>query len=129
METRMPKKYPNTQLKMKFKQYHSTRSISNLKRQVKDITLKQMKFEWDYGGTGRTKHKYVPRLVSCKLLSKIYTGHEAFPTYLHRFVKKDAPECKCGEFGTPKNYLTTCLLTKSLHLVNKTQNNKQLWHH
>lgn len=91
----MPTNLPNKQLKKEAKAipYHIQRPISNLKRQLKDLTLKQWQFERDYGDTGRTTHKCflqveTCRLVRCKLITQIYAGHGAFPIYLHRFVQK-----------------------------------------
>lgn len=49
----------------------------------------------------------------------MYAGHGTFGTYLHRFVKKYGSKCVCGELGTTKYYLTTCLLIQSQHLVTK----------
>lgn len=84
--------------------------------------------------TGKTIHKYCPKivtlnLVNCKLLTNIYTAHGAFPTYLYSFVKKNSPNCECGDMETRKHHLSTWPLTQALYLDNIIQNNGQLWYH
>lgn len=66
--------------------------------------------------------------MNCRLLNQIYTNYGSFFDDLHRFEHKDAPNCVCGEVGTPKHHFTTCPLTEPLHLVQITTDNMQLWH-
>lgn len=62
-----------------------------------------------------------------QITESIYTADGIYFDNLHRFKRKDAPNCECGELGIPKNYLTACHLTKPIHRVQITTNNGRLW--
>lgn len=96
--------------------HYLLKPTSKLKRTLKELTIKQWQFKWDYGDTGRETYQYFPtldknRLISDYLSSQQYTAYEAFSAYLHRFNKADTLHCECGSEGTPKYILLNCPLT------------------
>lgn len=106
------------------------KTIINIKRTIKKLTnnlameIRLRLLEHRQADT----HMYFPkldtyRLISCNLLSKIYTGHGTSPVYLHRFAPVETTECEYSLIRTSKNFLTACPLTQVLHLLDITPNN------
>lgn len=113
--------------------YYLEKPISHLKRILKEITVKQWQFDWDYGDKGRETYDYFPkvnnnRLISDFFLAQLYTAHGAFLEYLHKCKKADTPDCACGSEGRPILFLTECPLTQANPLAHITTENKKEWY-
>ncbi|GBO30234.1 hypothetical protein AVEN_101540-1 [Araneus ventricosus] len=83
--------------------------------------MKQRQSEWDEGDTVRSTFNIFPK-VSLQSANwnrvdvLFFTGHDPFPSYLHRFHLANSPLYRCGEIETPIHYATSCLLTTSWHM-------------
>ncbi|GBM78212.1 hypothetical protein AVEN_72415-1 [Araneus ventricosus] len=101
----------------KVKGFFLAKPLSYLKSEIRPAALSIWQDNWDNGETDRSTCNIVPR-VSGKLVGwnreelMFVTGHEPFPSYLHRFHLRMHDNCSCGEneiqCATPQNVGLPC---------------------
>ncbi|GBN61030.1 hypothetical protein AVEN_244505-1 [Araneus ventricosus] len=85
---------------------------------------------WDDGYFWRLIHNIIPKVslqpINCTRNEILFfTGHEPFPSYLHRFNLAETSFCTCGVIGTLIHSDTECLLAACYHMVSPSQQHKR----
>ncbi|XP_035215007.1 uncharacterized protein LOC118188623 [Stegodyphus dumicola] len=95
--------------------------ISHFLRKLHLQSVMQWQVLWDAEDTGRRAHYHLgyvdeTRLLANSQLVRYVTGHGPFPVYFARFNITSTDQCVCGQAGTPEHYVSSCELTRELHI-------------